>query len=210
MRDEATTPLISLDHEELVIRRGRRSGTYTVVAVHSTKLGPALGGCRLWRYANSADGARDALRLSRTMTFKAAAADVPLGGGKGVICAEPGRPPSGGLRRDMLLDFADTVNVLEGAYITAEDVGTSSDDMVVIAERSRHVTGLPRSRGWGWRPEPRYRAWSAGGDARLLRAPVRLTRVRRRTTSLRTTGWRRTWPLKAFSTRPTSSRMPVA
>ena len=72
--DAANTPLISLDHEELVIRRGRRSGVYTVVALHSTKLGRALGGCRLWRYASSADAARDALRLSRAMTFKAAAA----------------------------------------------------------------------------------------------------------------------------------------
>jgi leucine dehydrogenase len=154
MRNGETTPLMSLDHEELVIRRGRRSGVYTVVAVHSTKLGPALGGCRLWRYASSADGARDALRLARAMTFKAAAAGLPLGGGKGVICAPPGRSPSGGLRRDILLDFADTVNVLEGAYITAEDVGTSSDDMVVIAERSQHVTGLPRSMGGSGDPSP--------------------------------------------------------
>jgi leucine dehydrogenase len=154
MPDGATTPLISLDHEELVIRRGRRSGVYTVVAVHSTRLGPALGGCRMWRYADSADGARDALRLSRAMTYKAAAACVPLGGGKGVICVQPGRPPSGGLRRDMLLDFADTVSVLEGAYITAEDVGTSSEDMVVIAERSQHVTGLPRSMGGSGDPSP--------------------------------------------------------
>jgi leucine dehydrogenase len=88
------------------------------------------------------------------MTFKAAAAGLPLGGGKGVICVPPGRAPSGGLRRDMLLDFADTVNVLEGAYITAEDVGTSSDDMVVIAERSQHVTGLPRSEGGSGDPSP--------------------------------------------------------
>jgi leucine dehydrogenase len=154
MRNGETTPLTSLDHEELVIRRGRRSGVYAVVSVHSTKLGPALGGCRMWRYASSADGARDALRLSRAMTFKAAAAGLPLGGGKGVICAPPGRTLSGGLRRDMLLDFADTVNVLEGAYITAEDVGTNSDDMVVIAERSQHVTGLPRSTGGSGDPSP--------------------------------------------------------
>jgi leucine dehydrogenase len=154
MPNGETTPLISLDHEELVIRRGRRSGVYTVVAVHSTKLGPALGGCRMWRYANSADGARDAMRLSRSMTFKAAAAGLALGGGKGVICAQPGRPASGGMRRDMLLDFADTVNVLEGAYLTAEDVGTSSDDMVVIAERSQHVTGLPKSKGGSGDPSP--------------------------------------------------------
>jgi leucine dehydrogenase len=152
--DGATTPLISLDHEELVIRRGRRSGVYAVVAVHSTKLGPALGGCRLWRYASSADGARDALRLSRTMTFKAAVAGVRLGGGKGVICAEPGPAPTGKRRRELLLDFADTVNVLEGAYITAEDVGTSSRDMAVIAERSKNVAGLPPSRGGSGDPSP--------------------------------------------------------
>jgi leucine dehydrogenase len=149
-----TTPLISLDHEELVIRKGRRSGVYTVVALHSTTLGPAVGGCRLWRYASTADGARDALRLSRAMTFKAAAAGVALGGGKGVICAQPGRAPTGKRRREMLLDFADTVNVLEGAYMTAEDVGTSSRDMTVVAERTSHVTGLPRSRGGGGDPSP--------------------------------------------------------
>jgi leucine dehydrogenase len=151
---EDTTPLISLDHEGLVIRRGRRSGAYTIVAVHSTKLGPALGGCRMWRYASSADGARDALRLARAMTFKAAAARVPLGGGKGVICVQPGGPPSGARRRDMLLDFADTVNVLDGAYITAEDVGTSSADMIVIRERTEHVAGLPGSHGGSGDPSP--------------------------------------------------------
>ncbi len=108
----------------------------------------------MWRYATSADAARDALRLSSAMTFKAAAAGVPLGGGKGVICAEPGAPPAGELRRAMLLDFADTVNVLEGAYITAEDVGTSTDDMCVIAEESEHVAGLPASDGGSGDPSP--------------------------------------------------------
>jgi leucine dehydrogenase len=155
MREDAsTTPLVGLDHEELVIRRGRRSGLYTIVAVHSTKLGPALGGCRLWRYASSADGARDALRLARAMTFKAAAAGLALGGGKGVICAQAGPPLMGKRRRELLLDFADTVNVLEGAYYTAEDVGTSSRDMVVISERSRYVTGLPRRLGGSGDPSP--------------------------------------------------------
>jgi leucine dehydrogenase len=152
--DAASTPLISLDHEGLVIRRGRRSLVYTIIAVHSTTLGPALGGCRLWRYESPADGARDALRLSRAMTFKAAAAGVALGGGKGVICAEPGPAPTGKRRRELLLDFADAVNVLEGAYLTAEDVGTSSRDMVVVAERSKYVTGLPRSRGGSGDPSP--------------------------------------------------------
>src|SRR5918911_4081769 len=154
MTQEPTTPRVSLDHEELVIRRGRRSGVYTIVAVHSTKLGPALGGCRLWRYASSADGARDALRLSRAMTFKAAAAGVALGGGKGVICAEPGPPPAGRARRDLLHDFADTVAVLNGSYVTAEDVGTSARDMAVIAERTEHVSGLSRTRGGSGNPSP--------------------------------------------------------
>jgi leucine dehydrogenase len=161
-----STPLISLDHEELVIRRGRRSGVYTIVAVHSTTLGPALGGCRMWRYETSADGARDALRLSRAMTFKAAACGLNLGGGKGVICIEPGRAPTGKLRRDLLLDFADTVNVLEGSYITAEDVGTGSRDMAVIAESTEHVTGLGRKGGGSGDPSP----YTAMGVEAAMRA----------------------------------------
>src|SRR5436189_5981287 len=116
----AQTPLATLDHEELVIRRGRRTGAYTIVAVHSTVLGPSLGGCRLWRYESSAAAARDALRLSRAMTFKAAAAGLSLGGGKGVICAEPGPAPRGAHRRALLHDFADPVNVLAGRHYTAE------------------------------------------------------------------------------------------
>jgi leucine dehydrogenase len=160
------TPLISLDHEELVIRRGRRSGVYTIVAVHSTALGPALGGCRMWRYESSADGARDALRLSRAMTFKSAACGLNVGGGKGVICLEPGRAPAGKARRDVLLDFADTINVLEGSYITAEDVGTGARDMSVIAEQTDHVTGLDRKRGGSGDPSP----YTAMGVEAAMRA----------------------------------------
>ena len=137
-----------------MVRKGRRSGVYTIVAVHSTTLGPGLGGCRMWRYASSADAARDALRLSRAMTFKAAAAGLNLGGGKAVISVPPGPPPSGKARRAVLADFADTVEILEGAYITAEDVGTSSRDMVAISERTKHVTGLPRGRGGSGDPSP--------------------------------------------------------
>jgi leucine dehydrogenase len=148
------SPLVLLDHEELVIRRGRRSGVYCAIAVHSTELGPALGGCRMWRYASSADGARDALRLSRAMTLKAAAAGLDLGGGKGVICLAPGPPPEGEARRAVLLDFADAVNALDGSYITAEDVGTGAQDMVVIGEVTRHVTGLPEELGGSGDPSP--------------------------------------------------------
>jgi leucine dehydrogenase len=166
MVERGETPLVALDHEELVVRRGQRSGAYTIVAVHSTTLGPSLGGCRLWRYESSAAGARDALRLSRAMTFKAAAAGLDLGGGKGVICAEPGPPPTGARRRDLLHDFADTVNVLGGSYVTAEDVGTSARDMAAIAERTRHVSGLARSRGGSGNPSP----FTARGVEAAMRA----------------------------------------
>jgi leucine dehydrogenase len=162
----AETPLVTLDHEELVVRRGRRTGAYTIVAVHSTALGPSLGGCRLWRYESSAAGARDALRLSRAMTFKAAAAGLSLGGGKGVICAEPGSPPTGARRKALLHDFADTVNVLGGSYVTAEDVGTSARDMAAIAERTSHVSGLARSRGGSGNPSP----FTARGVEAAMRA----------------------------------------
>jgi leucine dehydrogenase len=152
--DASGSALVNLDHEELVVRKGRRSGAYTIVAVHSTTLGPSLGGCRMWRYASSADAARDALRLSRAMTFKAAAAGLSLGGGKAVISLPPGPPPTGKARRAVLEDFGDTVAILEGAYYTAEDVGTSSRDMTVISERTKYVTGLPRGRGGSGDPSP--------------------------------------------------------
>src|SRR5829696_7913693 len=166
--DSAGTPLVALDHEELVVRRGRRSGAYTIVAVHSTALGPAVGGCRMWRSVDSAAAARDALRLSRAMTFKNAAAGLSMGGGKGVICADPGAPPNGERRRDMLLDFADTVNALDGRYITAEDVGTSAEDMAVLAGASRFVSGLARERGGSGDPSP----FTAHGVEAAMRACV--------------------------------------
>jgi leucine dehydrogenase len=163
----AGSALLALDHEELVIRRGSRSGLYTVVAVHSTLLGPSLGGCRMWRYPSGAEAARDAMRLSRAMTLKAAAAGLELGGGKGVICLPPGvDPPEGTARRNALLDFADTVEALEGSYITAEDVGTSARDMVTIAERTAHVTGLPTVHGGSGDPSP----FTAQGVEAAMRA----------------------------------------
>ena len=108
----------------------------------------------MWSYDDSRAAVRDALRLSRAMTLKAAVANLGLGGGKGVIMT----PAAGGLpserRHAALLDFGDTVESLEGRYITAEDVGTSSRDMSVIAQRTRHVAGLARSRGGSGDPSP--------------------------------------------------------
>ena len=142
------------DHEELVVATGARSGATMAIAVHSTKLGPALGGVRLWRYLRDEDGIADALRLARGMTFKAAAAGLDLGGGKGVICAPSTEAPAGEEREALLLDFADLVESLDGRYITAEDVGTSPEDMAVISSRTRHVTGKPAELGGTGDPSP--------------------------------------------------------
>ncbi|HEY0346373.1 MAG TPA: Glu/Leu/Phe/Val dehydrogenase dimerization domain-containing protein [Solirubrobacteraceae bacterium] len=142
------------------MRRGRRSGLFTIIAVHSTARGPALGGCRMWHYDDARRAVRDALRLSRAMTFKSAVAGLPLGGGKGVVMApDPAAPARRGLRADALRDFGDTVEQLGGSYVTAEDVGTSARDMERIATTTSHVTGLSRRRGGSGDPSP----WTALG-----------------------------------------------
>jgi leucine dehydrogenase len=150
---EEAIPPVEFDHEELVVRRGERSGLEVMVAIHSTVLGPALGGLRLWHYGATIDGARDALRLARGMTYKAAAAGIDVGGGKGVIRA-PADLLAGEKRRQALLDFGDLVESLDGRYITAEDVGISPEDLLVIRERTEHVTGLPPEHGGSGDPSP--------------------------------------------------------
>ncbi|MFN8149688.1 MAG: Glu/Leu/Phe/Val dehydrogenase dimerization domain-containing protein [Solirubrobacterales bacterium] len=140
--------------ERIEVRTGERSGCTVAVAVHSTALGPALGGARMWHYAVPDDAVTDAKRLAAAMTLKAAAAGLDLGGGKGVLAAPAGAPPAGELRRALLLDFGDLVEELGGAYVTAEDVGTGSADMDVIAERTSHVVGLDATRGGSGDPSP--------------------------------------------------------
>ncbi len=108
----------------------------------------------MWGYEDTRHALRDALRLSRAMTFKSAVADLPLGGGKGVIMTRPGVALHARLRTAALLDFGDTVESLGGRYITAEDVGTSSRDMRVIAQGTRHVVGLSRRMGGSGDPSP--------------------------------------------------------
>jgi leucine dehydrogenase len=136
------------------VRRGPRSGLFTIVAVHSTVRGPSLGGCRLWVYDDNRAAIRDALRLSEGMTYKSAVAGLPLGGGKGVIVLRPGETLDARRRRAVLEDFGDTVERLGGTYVTAEDVGTSTKDMTVIAQRTSHVTGLSRRAGSSGDPSP--------------------------------------------------------
>jgi leucine dehydrogenase len=166
--DDRISP-VPFEHEELVIRRGARSGCYVIVAIHSTALGPALGGVRMWHYPATIDGARDALRLASGMTMKAAAAGLDLGGGKGVICAPECPVPEGEPRQAMLLDFGDLVSSLEGRYVTAEDVGTTPRDLLTISERTTHVTGLPPERGGSGDPSP----FTAVGVEAAMRACAR-------------------------------------
>jgi leucine dehydrogenase len=120
----------------------------------------------MWRYDDTRAAMRDALRLSRAMTYKSAVADLPLGGGKGVIML-PG-PIDARTRKAVLRDFGDTVDELRGKYVTAEDVGTSSKDMETIAERTKHVTGLSRTRGGSGDPSP----WTALGVEAAIRASL--------------------------------------
>ena len=120
----------------------------------------------MWTYGDSRAAIRDALRLSRAMTYKSAVAGLPLGGGKGVIMLPQGAaPPAGDQRRAVLLDFGETVDTLAGAYLTAEDVGTSEPDMRTIAETTPHVTGLPTERGGSGDPSP----WTALGVEAAVR-----------------------------------------
>jgi leucine dehydrogenase len=120
----------------------------------------------MWVYDDSRAAVRDGLRLSRAMTFKAACADLPLGGGKGVIMLGPADVPlPADRRRAVLRDFGDAVDLVGGRYLTAEDVGTSMQDMAVIAESTRHVTGLPVEQGGSGDPSP----WTALGVESALR-----------------------------------------
>lgn len=138
-----TETMASLDYEELLVCVDRGTGLKAFIAIHDTTLGPSLGGCRIWPHKTEEDAINDVLRLSRAMTYKSAAAGLHLGGGKALIWADPRTQKS----EAMLRAFAQFVDSLEGRYITTEDVGSSPDDMVVIRQMTRHVTGLPRAMG---------------------------------------------------------------
>lgn len=136
-------------HELVQLVHDRASGLTAIIAVHSTHCGPSAGGTRFWHYAQPGDAMRDALRLSRGMSYKNAMAGLPMGGGKAVILADAARTKTPA----MLAAFGDAVEALGGRYVTAEDVGITEADMVAVAERTAHVSGLPVAG-----------AGSAGGD----------------------------------------------
>ncbi len=136
-------------HKQVVFVDDADLGFAGIIAVHSTALGPAAGGCRIWNYDRPEDALTDVLRLSRGMTYKNCMADLPLGGGKAVIYK------MGAERAATLEKFGEAVEALGGRYITAEDVGASVSDMRMVARRTSYVAGLPNEEGQaGGDPSP--------------------------------------------------------
>ena len=138
-----STVTTATEHEMVQFGEDPECGYRAVIAIHSTRLGPAVGGTRLWTYPSVDDAIVDALRLSRGMTFKNAAAGLALGGGKSVILR-----PSGDFDREMLFRaHGRFVNSLGGRYVTAEDVGSSPADMAIMRKETPHAAGLPELSG---------------------------------------------------------------
>jgi leucine dehydrogenase len=125
-------------HETVSFCHDAATGLRAIIAVHNTNLGKGLGGCRMWPYASDADALTDVLRLSRGMTYKAALAGLPQGGGKSVIIGDPRKDKTPELMRAM----GRAVEQLNGAYVVAEDSGTNVADIRLMAEHTRHVGGL--------------------------------------------------------------------
>ena len=154
------------NHERVLFCRDEQAGLSAIIAIHSTALGPAAGGTRLWTYASDDDALYDVLRLSQSMSYKNAMAGLKFGGGKAVIMKTPGFDGS-----DALFErFGDFVDTLGGDYITAEDVGMSEEIMATIARKTRYVSGLPLQSGRaGGDPSPK----TAYGLCCGIRAAVR-------------------------------------
>lgn len=125
-------------HEQVSFYNDEATGLKAIIAVHNTNLGAGLGGCRMWNYANSHEALTDALRLSRGMTYKAAMAGLPQGGGKAVILGDPRKDKS----PEMMRAMGKFVDTLKGHYITAEDSGISVSDIKLMSAYTRHVSGI--------------------------------------------------------------------
>jgi len=137
-------------HEQIVLCHDAATNLRAVIAIHNTILGPALGGCRMWPFESEEEAIQDALRLSRGMTYKNAAAGLNLGGGKAVIIGDSKTDKSEALFRA----FGRFVQSLNGRYITAEDVGTSVKDMEYIKMETSFVAGLTEEFGGSGDPSP--------------------------------------------------------
>lgn len=147
----ATDQRDALDHEAAFLATGRRTGTLLAAFIHWTDRGQAAGGVRHWRYTNLEALVRDGLRLSAGMTRKNALAGIWWGGGKGIIAAgDQSADPA--WRRAVYHDYGDFMSDLRGLYVTAEDVGTTPDDMRALFERTRHATCIPPELGGSGNP----------------------------------------------------------
>ncbi len=137
-------------HEQVCLFTDKEVGLRAIIAIHNTTLGPALGGCRMWTYADDLGAVYDALRLSRGMTYKAAAAGLNLGGGKAVVIGDPKRDKS----EKVFRAFGRFIETLNGRYITAEDVGTDVNDMEYVHMETRYVVGVAPAHGGSGDPAP--------------------------------------------------------
>lgn len=137
-------------HEEVLFGVDHVSGLRTIIAIHDTSLGPALGGTRFFPYRSEEEALVDVLRLAKGMTYKSAAAGLDLGGGKAVIIGDPATDKS----ERLLRAYGSVIDSLGGRYITAEDVGTTTDDMILIRRATEHVAGLPGAYGGSGDPSP--------------------------------------------------------
>ncbi|MFD2925909.1 branched-chain amino acid dehydrogenase [Halobacillus naozhouensis] len=138
------------DYEQLLFCQDEQSGLKAIIAIHDTTLGPALGGTRIWQYETEEEAIEDALRLAKGMTYKNAAAGLNLGGGKTVIIGDPKTVKNEALFRA----FGRFIQGLNGRYITAEDVGTTVQDMDLIHEETDYVTGISEAFGSSGNPSP--------------------------------------------------------
>lgn len=140
----------TMGHEELIFCHDKSLGLKAIIAIHSTKLGPALGGCRFWNYASYDDAIVDVLRLSKGMTYKASISGLNLGGGKAVIIGDPARLKS----EKFFRRFGKFVESLSGQYITAEDVNMTVTDINHVLEETNHVVGVTNRAGGSGDPSP--------------------------------------------------------
>jgi len=156
------------EHEQVAICHDRDSGLRAIIAVHDTTLGPGLGGIRMWTYPSDDAAMLDVLRLSEGMTYKNSLAGLPLGGGKTVVVGDP-RTDKTPAKFVALGGFIDRLN---GSYLAAEDVGTTTDDAELVATRTQHITGLPVARGGSGDPSP-MTAWGVVCGIRAALAEAR-------------------------------------
>ncbi len=164
------------NHQSVHFHADPQSGLKAIIAIHNTMRGPAVGGCRMWPYADDDAALTDALRLSRGMTLKSALAEMPFGGGKSIVIGDPARDKSPALWHAM----GRFVDSLGGCYVVAEDVGTSPADMEIVRRETRHVAGI--AEGGSGDPSPAtawgvFKGIGAAVETRLGRADLTGLRV---------------------------------